>query len=82
MSVWLCQAYLIPGHGLGSEEGAGQLDGQPLLVVLRLVLRHAEQHGSGVRSWRVEADQTRLVKPTEQQIITHTAHWTPVQIHN
>lgn len=42
--------YLVPGHGLCSEERAGQLHGQTLLVVLRFVLGHAEQHSCRIRS--------------------------------
>lgn len=42
--------YLVPGHGLCSEERAGQLHRQTLLVVLRFVLRHAEQHSCRVCS--------------------------------
>lgn len=39
---------LIPGHGLRSEERAGEFDRQAFLVVLGFVLGHAEKNCSGV----------------------------------
>ncbi len=40
--------YLVPGHGLSSEQRAGELHRQSFLVVLGLILRHAEQNCSSV----------------------------------
>lgn len=44
-------AYLIPSHGLRSEERTGQLNGKPFLIILWFVLRHSEQNSSCVCCW-------------------------------
>jgi hypothetical protein len=43
----------VPERVVLAEEGAGQLHREPLLVVLRLVLGHAEQHGGCVGGWKL-----------------------------
>lgn len=52
--------YLVPGHRLSSEQRAGQLHWQTFLVVLRLVLRHAEQDGCSIGCYRRENTATQV----------------------
>lgn len=63
LSVWMCACvcvYLVPGHRLSSEQRAGQLHWQTFLVVLRFVLRHAEQDGCSIGCYRKQCTETHV----------------------
>lgn len=49
--------YIIPGHRLSSEQRAGQLHRKAFLVVLGLILRHAEQDSCSIGCYKKNAQQ-------------------------